>query len=325
MEPRTRTKRGARLFGRTTGLLALLALAGAALIAACGGDDEVAQVTGLDDRGYHNTSRLVTTEWIEDNLDNDSVLLIDRRGNDDYVAGHIPGAVQTPRTAFQVEIDGVPGVIPPAADVAAALGAIGATPDTTIVLYDGRGSVSASRGLWVLAVYGHADVRLLDGDFRLWESEGHEISTGDADRLRQRLLLRLRTEREADRRLGRDHRLDRGSRACWSATRARPRSTPGSDVRNNDRGGHIPESVNVEWNRAIDENGRFLPADQLRELYDGEGRCRRRHHLHALPDGCARHAHLVRAARPVGLRGREGVRRLVGQEYGNREDSPIDS
>ena len=171
------TRRGTRLFGRATGLLALVLLAGAALIAACGGDDEVEQVTGLDDRGYADTSRLVTTQWIEDNLDNDSVLLIDLRSADDYAAGHIPGAVQIPRTVLQVEIDGVPGLIPPAADVAAGFGAVGATADTTIVFYDQRGSIWGSRGLWVLAVYGHEDVRLLDGDFPLWESEGREIST----------------------------------------------------------------------------------------------------------------------------------------------------
>ena len=191
------TRKRTRLFGRTTGLLALVALAGAALIAACGGDDEVAQVTGLDDRGYADTSRLVTTEWIEDNLDNDSVLLIDLRNAESYAAGHIPGALQIPRTALQVEIDGVPGLIPPAADVAAEFGAIGATPDTTIVFYDQRGSIWGSRGLWVLAVYGHEDVRLLDGDFPLWESEGHEISTETPTVSASRLLLRLRAEREA--------------------------------------------------------------------------------------------------------------------------------
>ncbi len=322
MKRETRTKRGARLFGRTTGLLALVALAGAALIAACGGDDEVAQVTGLDDRGYHNTSRLVTTEWIENNLDNDSVLLIDRRGNDDYVAGHIPGAVQIPRTAFQVEIDGVPGVIPPAADVATALGAIGATPDTTIVLYDGRGSVSASRGLWVLAVYGHADVRLLDGDFRLWESEGHEIST------------------ETPTVSASDYSFDSAPNekliAGWEEIIASiedpsvlvcdarsPEEYTGRDVRA-DRGGHIPESVNVEWNRAIDENGRFLPADQLRELYDGEGVVAGGT-IYTLCQTAVRATHTWFVLQD--LLGYEDVKVYDGSwvEYGNREDSPIDS
>jgi thiosulfate/3-mercaptopyruvate sulfurtransferase len=323
MEPRTRTKRGAKLFGRTTGLLALLALAGAALIAACGGDDEVAQVTGLDDRGYHNTSRLVTTEWIEDNLDNDSVLLIDRRGNDDYVAGHIPGAVQIPRTAFQVEVDGVAGQIPPAADVAAALEAIGATPDTTIVFYDGRGSVSASRGLWVLAVYGHADARLLDGDFPLWESEGREIS------------------KEAPTVSASDYSFDSAPDekliAGWDEIIASiedpsvlvcdarsPEEYSGKNPRNNDRGGHIPDSVNVEWNRAIDENGRFLPADQLRELYEGEG-VEADGTIYTLCQTAVRATHTWFVLQD--LLGYEDVKVYDGSwiEYGNREDSPIDS
>ena len=322
MEPRTLTKRGARLFGRTTGLLALLALASAALIAACGGDDEVAQVTGLDERGYHNTSRLVTTEWIEDNLDNDSVLLIDLRGADDYAAGHIAGAVQIPRTAFQVEIDGVPGLIPPAADVAGEFGAIGATPDTTIVFYDSRGSIWGSRGLWVLAVYGHEDVRLLDGDFPLWESEGREISTDTPtvsaadysfDSAPNESLIAGWDEIIAS--------IDDPSVLVCDARS--PEEYSGRDVRA-ERGGHIPESVNVEWSRALDENGRFLPADQLRELYEGEG-VEAGGTVYTLCQTAVRATHTWFVLSD--LLGYEDVKVYDGSwiEYGNREDSPIDS
>ena len=211
MEPRTLTKRGARLFGRTTGLLALLALASAALIAACGGDDEVAQVTGLDERGHHNTSRLVTTEWIEDNLDIDSVLLIDLRGADDYAAGHIAGAGANPT-------HGVPGrdrrrtrpdptrrgrgrrVRRHRSDarhddrvLRLARLDLGLARPLGARCLRARGRPAARRRLPALGVRGPRD------------QHRH------ADRLGRRLLLRLRTEREPGRRLGRDHRLDRRS------------------------------------------------------------------------------------------------------------------
>ena len=138
-------------------------------------DDPLAS---LQDRGYARTDRLVTTQWIEENLDNDSVILIDLRGEDAYAASHIPGAIRLQAGgSFQKEIEGVPGLIPPPEDIAAVLGSIGATPDHTLVFYDARGSIWASRALWVLAVYGHSDARLLDGDFPLWEAEGRATGT----------------------------------------------------------------------------------------------------------------------------------------------------
>ena len=322
MRRRTATRRATRLFGRSTGLLALVMLAGAALIAACGGDDEVEQVSGLDDRGYADTSRLVTTEWIEDNLGNDSVLLIDLRSADDYAAGHIPGAVQIPRAALQVEIDGVPGLIPPAADVAAAFGAIGATPDTTIVFYDQRGSIWGSRGLWVLAVYGHEDVRLLDGDFPLWESEGREVST-EATSITA-ADYEFSSSPNNDIIVGWDDIIasieDPSVLVCDARS---AEEYAGRDVRA-DRGGHIPESVNVEWSRALDENGRFKPADELRALYEGEG-VEAGGTIYTLCQTAVRATHTWFVLSD--LLGYDDVRVYDGSwvEYGNREDAPIES
>ena len=322
MRRRTTTRRGTRLFGRATSLLALVALAGAALIAACAHDEPPAPPASLEERGYHSIARPVTTQWIEDNLDDDAVLLIDLRSADDYAAGHIPGAVQIPRTAMQVEIDGVPGLIPPAADVAAAFGAIGATPDTTIVFYDQRGSIWGSRGLWVLAVYGHKDVRLLDGDFPLWESEGREVSTDTpsitaAD-------YEFSSSPNNDIIVGWDDIIasieDPSVLVCDARS---PEEYSGRDVRA-DRGGHIPESVNGEWSRALDENGRFKPAAELRALYEGEG-VEAGGTIYTLCQTAVRATHTWFVLSE--LLGYDDVRVYDGSwiEYGNREDSPIES
>ncbi len=310
-----------RLWRRGAGLVALAAVAGAALVAACGGDDELA-VTGLDERGYHDTSRLVTTQWIEDNLDNDSVLLIDLRSGDDYAVGHIPGAVQIPRSAFQVEIDGVPGLIPPAANVASELGAIGATAETTIVFYDNRGSIWGSRGLWVLSVYGHEDVRLLDGDFPLWESEGRRVSTGASALAAADYAFS--SSPNGDIIAGWDEIIaaidDPSVLVCDARS---PEEYAGRDVRA-DRGGHIPDSLNVEWSRALDEDGRFKSADELRALYEGEGVVAG-NTVYTLCQTAVRATHTWFVLSD--LLGYDDVRVYDGSwvEYGNREDSPIDS
>ena len=323
MERSRRTRRGSTLWGRTAGLLALAVLAGAALITGCGDDEDSKAVKGLEERGYHDTSRLVTTQWIEDHLDDDSVVLIDLRNEESYAAGHIPGAIRlNAGGSFQKEIDGVSGLIPPAEEVAAVLAGVGATADSTIVFYDQRGSIWASRGLWVLSVYGHDDVRLLDGDFPLWETEGRAASTETPAVVSSSYAFA--SDPNNDVIAGWDEIIasidDPSVLVCDARS---PEEYAGRDVRA-DRGGHIPESLNVEWSRAIGEDGRFLPADELRELYDGEGVVAG-NTVYTLCQTAVRATHTWFVLSD--LLGYPDVRVYDGSwtEYGNREDSPIDS
>jgi len=286
-------------------------------------DTPVAQATGFEDRGYADTSRLVSTQWIEDNLDNDRVILFDLRNEEQYGEGHIPGAIRLQAGAvFQKEIDGVSGLIPPGDEVAASLAAVGATPDHTLVFYDARGSIWASRAVWVLAVYGHADVRLLDGDFPLWESEGRRVSTGASALAAADYAFS--SSPNGDIIAGWDEIVaaidDPSVLVCDARS---PEEYAGRDVRA-DRGGHIPDSVNVEWSRALDEDGRFKSADELRALYEGEGVVAG-NTVYTLCQTAVRATHTWFVLSD--LLGYDDVRVYDGSwvEYGNREDSPIDS
>lgn len=304
-------------------LVALLLIGALVGTAACSSDDEnaVGVASGLDDRGYASIDRLVTTDWLADHLDDDNVLIVDLRKDEDYAAGHIPGAIRvTPNTTFQAEVNGVPGMLPPADQVAASLAAMGATPETTIVIYDGIGSLWASRGIWVLAVYGHEDVRALDGAWGLWESEGHEVSTTAVTPSAGEYAFSGSPNSELI--------------ASWDEivasvddpevlvcdTRS-PEEYAGRDVRA-DRGGHIPESLNVNWNRAIDEQGRFLPAADLKALYEGEGVVAGKT-VYTLCQTAVRATHTWFVLSD--LLGYDDVRVYDGSwvEYGNREDSEI--
>ena len=286
-------------------------------------DTAVAQATGLEDRGYANTSRLVTTQWIEDNLDNDKVLLFDLRNEEQYGEGHIPGAVRMQAGAvFQKEIDGVAGLIPPAEEVAASLASFGVTPDHTLVFYDARGSIWASRAVWVLAVYGHADVRLLDGDFPLWQSEGREVSTDVPSPTAAEYAFSAAPNDAiiAGWQEIVDQIEDPSSLVCDARS---AEEYAGRDVRA-DRGGHIPESVNVDWGRALAEDGTFLPADELRELYEGEGVVGGKT-IYTLCQTAVRATHTWFVLSD--LLGYENVKVYDGSwtEWGNRTDTPIES
>ncbi len=286
-------------------------------------DAGVAQATDLEDRGYANTSRLVTTQWIEDNLDNDNVILFDLRNEEQYGEGHIPGAIRLQAGAvFQKEIDGVAGLIPPGDEVAASLASFGATPDHTLVFYDARGSIWASRAVWVLAVYGHTDVRLLDGDFPLWESQGREVST-DVPALTAATYTFSEAPNEgiiAGWQEIVDQIEDPSSLVCDARS---AEEYAGRDVRA-DRGGHIPESVNVDWVRSLNEDGTFLPADQLRELYEGEGVVGGKT-IYTLCQTAVRATHTWFVLSE--LLGYDSVKVYDGSwtEWGNRTDTPIES
>jgi thiosulfate/3-mercaptopyruvate sulfurtransferase len=300
-------------------LVALLLIGALVGTAACSSSLDVA--SDLDSRGYSSIDRLVSTTWLADHMDDDSVLVVDLRKEEDYAAGHIPGAIQlTPNTTFQAEVDGVPGMLPSADAVAASLTAMGATPDTTIVFYDGIGSLWASRAIWVLAVYGHEDTRALDGAWGLWESEGHEVSTDSVTPASSKYafsgspnsqLIASWQEIVAS--------IDDPS-VLVCDTRG-PEEYAGRDVRA-DRGGHIPESVNVNWNRSIDEQGRFLPAAELKALYEGEGVAAGKT-VYTLCQTAVRATHTWFVLSD--LLGMDDVRVYDGSwvEYGNRADSPI--
>ena len=150
----------------------------AALFVVSCSSNESALNNEISERGYNDSSRLVSTDWLENELSNEDVIVIDVRNKEQYDAGHIPGAYHmTPGEVFQQEIDGVKGMLPSASHIENNLSLTGATPNSIIIFYDGNSNLWSSRGLWALEVYGHKNTKLLDGVWGKWESEGKEVST----------------------------------------------------------------------------------------------------------------------------------------------------
>ena len=225
--------------------------------------------TSFDDRGYSSTEKLVSAEWLEENINN--VKIIDVRKKEDYDLGHIPGAVRlTPNEVFQWEdSNGVKGMLPSSDHIAIALSSVGINEDDTVIFYDGNSNLWASRGLWALEVYGHEDSRLLDGSWNYWSensfpttSESESVEKSDykfSGNINSSLIAGFEEILEA---------VDDPSKIVCD-TRS-PDEYIGKDVRA-DRGGHIPGSENVNWVNAVDESGRFLSAQNLQTIYESKG------------------------------------------------------
>jgi thiosulfate/3-mercaptopyruvate sulfurtransferase len=132
-------------------------------------------------------SPLVDVAWLVRNLDNPRVRVVDvrwylsgKRGEDEYVRGHLPGAVfvDLDRELAAPRGSG-PGrhPLPSVADFAAVLARLGITRDTILVAYDDAGGAIAARFWWLLRWVGHAGGRVLDGGLPAWTAAGHELST----------------------------------------------------------------------------------------------------------------------------------------------------
>lgn len=237
-----------------------------AIILACSSESSE---TSFDDRGYSSTEKLVSAEWLEENINN--VKIIDVRKKEDYDLGHIPGAVRlTPNEVFQWEdSNGVKGMLPSSDHIAIALSSVGINEDDTVIFYDGNSNLWASRGLWALEVYGHEDSRLLDGSWNYWSensfpttSESESVEKSDykfSGNINSSLIAGFEEILEA---------VDDPSKIVCD-TRS-PDEYIGKDVRA-DRGGHIPGSENVNWVNAVDESGRFLSAQNLQTIYESKG------------------------------------------------------
>ncbi|MFL2673176.1 MAG: sulfurtransferase, partial [Dehalococcoidia bacterium] len=228
------------------------------------------KMSEIDGRGYSDSSRLVSTEWVESEINNEKIIIIDVRKKEEYDKGHIPGAFHmTPGEVFQQEINGVKGMLPSPSHIEKNLSLIGVKPDSTIVLYDGNSNLWASRGLWALQVYGHENTKLLDGVWGKWEKEGREVSTS----IPKANISNYKFETSLDGSIiaGFDEILEsiEDPTKIVCDTRS-PEEYTGKDVRA-DRGGHIPNSKNVNWVMGVNEEGEFKSASELKELYEGAG------------------------------------------------------
>ena len=194
-------------------------------------------------------------------------------GWEKYRQGHIPGAVY-------VDLDrdlsrpGGPGrhPFPATEDFARFLGRIGVGPETHVVAYDDAGGSIAARLWFLLRVHGHERTSVLDGGFQTWKAAGLPVTT-DEPRIRAvdppvLVLDRRRLAERADVEAISRRKIDEGG-AILTDARA-PERYRGEVEPVDPRAGHIPGAVNAPVAGNL-RDGRFLPAPELRALYERLG------------------------------------------------------
>ena len=217
---------------------------------------------------------LVEPEWLQEHLNDESIRIVEVDENPKlYADAHIPGAI-----GFDWKEDLQDPVrrdfLGPEA-FGELFGSQGVSNDHTIVLYGDRNNWFAAYTYWYLKYYGHDKVLLLNGPREKWIDDGRPTSTEEpgyppADFTAQSGDEAIRARREevlaaidASTRL-----VDVRSPAEFAGEIISP---AGYEQEGAQRGGHIPGAASVPWAQAVQEDGTFKSADDLRELYTGKG------------------------------------------------------
>ncbi len=216
---------------------------------------------------------LVTADWAEQNLDTDGIVFVEvDEDTAAYDAGHIPGAVKVDwKTELQ---DQVIRDFIDKGTFEKLLSDKGISNDDTVVLYGGNNNWFAAYAYWYFRLYGHRDVRLLDGGRKKWELDGRTLVTEVPQRqatsyTAQEQDTSIRAfRREVEDAIGNKNLVDVRSPDEFSGKIMAPAHLPQEQAQ---RPGHIPTALNVPWSKAANEDGTFKSDDELRALYGNEG------------------------------------------------------
>jgi thiosulfate/3-mercaptopyruvate sulfurtransferase len=231
-------------------------------------------MTAISERGYANPDILVSTDWVAEHLDDPNVRIVE--SNEDellYPSGHIPGAVQIDWT--QDLNDPVKRDYIGKEDFEALMSRLGITPETTVVFYGDKSNWWAAYALWVFQLFGHTNVKLMDGGRLKWEQEEREMTREVPEYEPTEYTAQERDDSKV--RAFRDEVLkhidankplvDVRSPAEFKGELLHMANYPQEGAL---RGGHIPGAANIPWSRAANEDGTFKSADELREIYEQE-------------------------------------------------------
>ncbi len=216
---------------------------------------------------------LVTADWAEQNLDTDGVAFVEvDEDTAAYDAGHIPGAVKIDwKTELQ---DQVIRDFVDRGTFEKLLSDKGISNDDTVVLYGGNNNWFAAYAYWYFRLYGHRDVRLLDGGRKKWELDGRTLTTDEPQRkatsyTAQEQDTSIRAfRREVEDAIGDKNLVDVRSPDEFSGKILAPAHLPQEQAQ---RPGHIPSALSVPWSKAANEDGTFKSDDELRSLYGEAG------------------------------------------------------
>lgn len=273
---------------------------------------------------YARPELLVEPEWVAEHANDPNVRIIDCAVLEAYRRAHIPGAVHLP-VHYYIKEDDPAGsdhgtFVMKMPQFEELMGKLGVSNDTLVVTYDDNNALVASRLWWVLNFYGHTNVKVLNGGWHRWLTEGRPVTfhstrapkatfkASPVEDIHASADDLLATYQDSNCQV-----LDVRTDAEWE----------GTNDRGNKRAGHVPNARHLEWVRFVeqDDSRKFLPADQIQKLLNEAGVSAVKPTI-TYCQGGIRAAH---AAFVLTLLGQNNVRVYDGsmRDWANREDTPL--
>jgi thiosulfate/3-mercaptopyruvate sulfurtransferase len=223
---------------------------------------------------FAHPERLVSTDWLAEHLDHPHVVVVE--SDEDvllYDIGHIPGAV---KVDWHMDLNApITRDYLDEVKFAELMSSKGIGRDTTVVFYGDNFNWWAAYALWVFTLFGHPDVRLLDGGRKKWVDEGRPLTTDVPERATAEYPVVER--QDAPIRAYREDVMEHLARRGRLVDVRSPQEYRGELLHMPDypqegalRGGHIPGAANVPWKRAANDDATFKAVEELRAIYEGE-------------------------------------------------------
>jgi thiosulfate/3-mercaptopyruvate sulfurtransferase len=223
---------------------------------------------------YAHPEVLVSTDWVVQHLADPKVKLVEVDvDTKSYDEGHVPNAIAW---AWNTQLsDQLRRDILSKEQLEALMSSSGISRDSTVVIYGDNNNWFSAWAAWQMKIYGHDDVRLMDGGRKKWLAEGRELSTEAPKPIRMQYQaehpdLSLRSflqDVQAAYKSRAAAMVDVRSPAEFSGEILAPPGLPETCQ----RGGHIPGARSIPWGKAVNEDGTFKSYDELKALYGGEG------------------------------------------------------
>ena len=224
---------------------------------------------------YAHPESLVSTEWVAEHGNDANVRLVEVDVDTSaYEQGHVAGAVGW---NWQSQLQqNVSRDLISKDEMQKLLGGSGIDNNTTVIVYGDNNNWFAAWALWQLRYYGHGDVRLMNGGRAKWAAENRPLSTDVPSHAPKTYTAKdpndnIRAYREqvlAAVKAGNIALVDVRAPAEYNGELLAPANLP---QEGSQRGGHIPGAANIPWGQAVQEDGTFKSADDLKALYGGKG------------------------------------------------------
>ena len=205
---------------------------------------------------------IISTVELNSILNDSDIIIADTRSFKEYSEGHIPGAVHLDLFAFHWIDTTKQGIENFNNQTKTLLSYLGVTPEKKVIFYDSVSGMLAARGVWMLMYFSHQNTMMLDGGFSKWQKENLSIETKPNGFKPSNFTGKINSEIISGFEYIRDNLenikiLDARSTGEYDGSTIRAAQS-----------GHIPNSINIDWNQNIKDDGTFKSDEELSKMYD---------------------------------------------------------